>query len=44
MHLLATDLEIPHQSDELIGDGGGIVRYLKAFLQVAHPFDYHLRC
>lgn len=37
MNLLAADLEILHQLDELAGHGGGIVRHLKVIFQIAHP-------
>ncbi len=40
MYLLAADLEILHQLDELAGNGGGIVRYLKALDELTDLFEH----
>lgn len=44
MHLFAADFEMPHQVDELAGNGGGVVCHLKVIFQMTYPLDYYLRC
>lgn len=39
MHLLATDLKIPHQIDELASDGGSVIRHLKTLYELIDLFE-----